>query len=76
MNYVVTKGPDNITWVSVEPLMNDIKNSIIILMDMNLPLEEEEGRNMKLMGLKATYEVLGSLVQEANLKEYSNASTH
>ena len=76
MNYVTTKGPDGITWVSVEPLMDDLKNSIITLMDMNLPIEEEDGRNKKLLGLQATYEILGSLVQEANLKEYRNASTH
>lgn len=75
MNYVTTKGPDGITWCSIEPLMDDIKQSIIILMDMNLPVEEEDGRNKKLLGLQATYEILGSLVQEANLKEYTNAKT-
>lgn len=69
MNYVVTKGPDNITWVSVEPLMNDLKESVIHLMNLELPPEEEQGRNEKIMGLKAAYEILGAIVQESNLKE-------
>lgn len=68
-NYVVTKGPDGITWVSIEPLMNDLKESVVTLMGLTLPPEEEQGRNEKIMGLKAAYEILGALVQEANLKE-------
>jgi len=76
MSYVVTKGPDGVSWVSVEPLMKDLKESIITLMDMQLPLEEEEGRNQKLLGLKATFEILGAIMQEANLKEARNATTH
>ena len=71
--YVLQKGPDGITWCSLEPLMNDLKDSVIALMDMELPLEEEESRNQKIMGLKATYEILGALVQEANLKEIRDA---
>lgn len=75
MNYVLTKGPDGITWVSLEPLMNDLKESVITLSNMELPPEEEEGRNQKLLGLKATYEILGALVQEANLKEMRDGKT-
>jgi hypothetical protein len=55
--------------------MKDLKESIINLMDMQLPLEEEEGRSQKLLGLKATYEILGAIMQEANLKEYKNVKT-
>jgi hypothetical protein len=70
--YVTQKGPDNITWLSLEPFLEDLKESIIILMDMNLPLDEEEGRNQKLLGLKATFEILSTLVQEANLNKIRN----
>ncbi|CAB4153369.1 hypothetical protein UFOVP623_6 [uncultured Caudovirales phage] len=76
MNYVTTKGPDGITWVSIEPLMNDLKESVITLMNLELPEQEEEGRNKKIMGLQATYEILGALIQESNLKEARNATTH
>lgn len=75
-NYVVTKGPDGTTWVSIEPLMNDLKESVKHLMELEVPEGEEQLKDQKLMGLKATYEILGALVQEANLKEYKNATTH
>lgn len=75
MKYVVTKGPDNITWVSIEPLMDDLKQSIVTLINMELPEEEDDNRNQKIMGLTATYEILGSLVQEANLKEMRDGKT-
>ena len=76
MNYVTQKGPDGITWVSIEPLMNDLKESVKTLMELELPEQEEEGRNQKIMGLTATYEILGALVQEANLKEARDATHH
>lgn len=76
MNYVTQKGPDGITWVSLEPLMNDLKESVKTLMELDLPEQEEDNRNQKIMGLTATYEILGALVQEANLKEARDATTH
>jgi hypothetical protein len=75
-NYKLVKGPDGITWLSLEPLMNDMRSAIIVLMALDLPEEEEQGRNEKLLGIKATYEILGALVQEANLKEAKDAITH
>ena len=70
--YVTQKDPDNVTWLSLEPFLEDIKESIIILMDMSLPLDEEQGRNEKLLGLKATFELLSAVVQESNLKRIRN----
>ena len=75
-NYKLIKGPDGITWLSVEPLMNDMKSALIVLMALDLPAEEEQGRNEKILGIKATFEILGALVQEANLKEAKDAITH
>jgi|TARA_R110000868_G_scaffold312928_1_gene573950 hypothetical protein len=65
-NYKLQKGPDNITWCSLEPLMRDLIESIKILNDMDLPLHEESDRNNKIMGIKAAYEILAALVNEAN----------
>lgn len=75
MKYVLQKGPDGITWCSLEPLMLDLKDSIVELMNMELPPKEEEMRSQKLLGLKAAYEILGALVQEANLKEMRDGKT-
>ena len=50
-------------------LLEDLKEAIVRLMDMNLPLEEEQLRNEKLMGLKATYEILSNIMHESNLQQ-------
>ena len=69
IKYVVQKGPDGTSWLSVEPFMEDTKNAIITLMDMNLPLEEETLRNEKIMGLKAVYEIMGAIVADADRQQ-------
>jgi len=68
--YQLVKGPDGLIYVAIDPLMNAIKDSVINLMDLQLPETEEDLRNQKLMGLKATYEILGALLQEAKLNEF------
>ena len=75
MSYVTQKGPDGTTWITVEPLMNDLKQAVVTLMELELPLDEEQGRNEKLLGLKATYEILGSILQEVQLKELRDGKT-
>ena len=69
IQYVVQKGPDGTTWLSVEPFMEHIKSAVIILMDMNLPLEEEQKRNEKITGLKTVYELMNSIVQDVKVKK-------
>lgn len=71
VSYKLVKGPDDITWLSLEPLIDDLKHSIVKIMNMELPPEEEEERNHKLMGLRATFEILSELVNEANREKFS-----
>lgn len=72
MRYVVTKGPDNVSWLSLEPFLEDLKESVIHLMELELPDNEEQQRNIKLHGLQATYDLLSTIVHEANLKAKLN----
>ena len=53
-------------------LLEDLKEAIVRLMDMNLPLEEEQLRNEKLLGLKATFEIISNIVNETNLAKLRN----
>jgi hypothetical protein len=69
IQYVVQKGPDGTTWLSMEPFMENTKNAIITLMDMNLPLEEEQNRNDRVTGLKTVYELMGSIIQDAKVNK-------
>jgi len=73
--YHVETGPDGIRWVSIEPLMEDIVNSIDGL--MKLPKEEfekldDDGKHiieMKILGLRTVHEFLGSIITADNLKK-------
>ena len=73
--YHVETGPDGIRWVSIEPLMEDIVNSIDGL--MKLPVEEfdkldDDGKHiieMKILGLRTVHEFLGSIITADNLKK-------
>lgn len=69
IQYIVQKGTDGTTWLSIEPFMENTKNAIITLMDMNLPLEEEQNRNDRVTGLKTVYELMGSIIQDAKVNK-------
>lgn len=71
-NYKLIKGGDNNTYVSVEPLMNDIQTSVDKMMEIdisNLSPENRQIFDLKLLGLKTVYEFLGALRTEQQLRE-------
>lgn len=70
--YKLIKGSDNNLYVSVQPLMNDVNNSIVMLCKTDISKLSEVDRqafDLKLLGLKTVYEFLGSLVTEQILKD-------
>jgi hypothetical protein len=73
-NYKLIKGGDNNTYVSVEPLMNDIQVSVDRMMEMDISSLSPENKqifDLKLLGLKTVYEFLGALRTEQTLREAS-----
>ena len=70
--YKLIKGGDGHTYVSVQPIMADIKKSIEIMMDMDVShLSEENGRifELKILGLRTVYEFMGAIDMEQKLKD-------
>ena len=70
--YKLIKGADNNTYVSVEPLMKDISNSVDKMAEIdisNLSSENKQIFDLKLLGLKTVYEFLGALCTEQTLRE-------
>lgn len=71
--YKLIKGGDNNLYVSIQPLMTDINNSIIMLCKntdtSKLNEQEKQIFDLKLLGLKTVYEFLGSLLTEQLLKD-------
>ena len=78
MNYQLVKGPDNTVWVSLQPLMQDVKSSLEKLekIDTNeLSTLDKDIMEFNMLGMKAIYTFLGALLQESNDKEILNANT-
>lgn len=70
--YHVETGPDGIRWVSIEPLMDDIVNSIEQLMKLPTDNLDDDGKHiidMKIVALRSVHEFLGSVITADNLKK-------
>lgn len=70
--YHVETGPDGIRWVSIEPLMDDIVQSIDQLMKIDVTDLSDENKHvmdLKILGLRTVHEFLGSLITADNLKK-------
>ena len=63
---------DEITYVSVEPLMNDALDALNKLKEIKsdmLDQTDQQQLKLKILGLEAIYTFLGGLVTEQNLAE-------
>lgn len=70
--YKLLKGADNVLYVSVGPLMNDIQLSIDKMYEIDigeLSNEDKQLFDLKILGLKTVYEFLGALQMEQTLKD-------
>ena len=63
---------DDITWVSIENLMNDVNDALgqmRNISEIGLQQHDVQQLRLKIVGLEAIYTFLGGLVTEQNLKE-------
>ena len=69
--YHIERGPDGVHWLSLEPFQKDVYDALQKLMEMDLSgLKEEDVQdiNMRILGLKAIYTMMGSLITEKTLE--------
>lgn len=70
--YKLFKGSDDQIYVTVGLLMEDIKNSIEQMMNINIDALSKDDKqifDLKILGLKTVYEFLGALQTEQWLKD-------
>ena len=70
--YRLMRGSDDVLWVTVKPLMEDIQTSLQAMVEMDTDMLTKDDThifNLKLLGLKTVYEFLGALETEQFLKE-------
>ena len=73
MKYKLVRGPDNIVWCSVQPLMEDTQDALKMLEQTNtesMTDVEKDIMEFNIIGMKAIYTFLGALVQESNRELY------
>ena len=67
--YKLEKGPDGITWVSVEPLMLDIQENLDKLKTIVYEGDDKRELDMRILGLEAIGSFLGALLTENKLEQ-------
>jgi hypothetical protein len=77
-NYKMVKAEDGIVWVTLQPLMNDVKSALenaknIKVSDMTV--DEKRGIDFTILSMESVYNFLGSLMTEQNLQEMINDAT-
>lgn len=73
--YKLIKGGDGHLYVSIQPLMKDIAESIKQMHSMDIShLSDENQRvfDLKMLGLTTVYEFLGAFITEQQLKDAAN----
>jgi len=72
MNYKLVKAEDGIVWVSIQPLMNDVKVALENAKNINtddMLDNEKTGVDFTILSMEAVYNFLGSLLTEQGLKD-------
>ena len=67
MNYKMMSGPDSTTWITLEPLMQDVNHNLEKLNGINiegLSQIDKDIMQFNILGMKAVSTFLGALLQE------------
>lgn len=73
--YKLIKGGDGYLYVSIQPLMKDIAESIKKMQAMDVSHLSDQNQkvfDLKLLGLTTVYEFLGAFITEQQLKDAAN----
>ena len=79
MNYKMVKAEDGIVWVTIQPLMSDVKQALENAKNIDtstMDHDEKRGVDFTILSMEAVYNFLGSLMAEHNVNELvKNATT-
>ena len=70
--YKLQRDVDGVVWVSIQPLMDDIRDALKKITDLDDPRMIEVDHkelNLKILGLQSIYTFLGALMTEQTLVE-------
>jgi hypothetical protein len=78
MNYKMVRAEDNIVWVTLQPLMTDVKQALENAKNIDvsaMDVDEKRGVDFTILSMEAVYNFLGSLMTEQNINEMISNAT-
>jgi hypothetical protein len=78
MNYKMVRAEDNIVWVTLQPLMTDVKQALENAKNIDvsaMDVDEKRGVDFTILSMEAVYNFLGSLMTEQNISEMISDAT-
>lgn len=72
MNYKMVRANDGIVWVTLQPLMNDVKAALDNAKNIKtdtMTVEEKRGVDFTILAMESVHNFIGSLLAEHNVKE-------
>lgn len=78
MNYKMVKAEDGIVWVTIQPLMSDVKQALDNAKKIdvsNMDSNDKRGVDFTILSMEAVYNFLGSLMTEHNVNQIVDNNT-
>ena len=78
MNYKMVRAEDNIVWVTLQPLMTDVKQALENAKNIDvsaMDVDEKRGVDFTILSMEAVYNFLGSLMTEQTINEMISNAT-
>lgn len=72
MNYKMVKAEDGIVWVTIQPLMQDVKSALENAKKIDvehMDSDDKRGVDFTVLSMEAVYNFLASLMTEHNVRE-------
>ena len=74
----MVKAEDGIVWVTVQPLMSEVKKALDNAKNINVSemnVDDKRGVDFTILSMEAVYNFLGSIMTEHNVNELINSAT-
>ena len=75
MNYKMVKAEDGIVWVTLQPLMHDVKHALENAKKIDvehMDSDDKRGVDFTILSMESVYNFLASLMTEHNVSELVN----
>lgn len=75
MSYKMVRAEDSIVWVTIQPLMTEVKQALANAKQIDtskMSEDEKRGVDFTILSMEAVWQFLGALLTEQNLTEIKN----